>query len=70
MVNAMNYYSSQDSHLVAVDCIILGFSDNEMRLLVHNRAMEPAKGGNLVNLPENAKSVLPRFYVQSTHITL
>ena len=45
MVNAMNYYSSQDSHLVAVDCIILGFSDNEMRLLVHNRAMEPAKGG-------------------------
>jgi hypothetical protein len=30
MVNAMNYYSSQDSHLVAVDCIILGFSDNEM----------------------------------------
>lgn len=40
-----NYYSLQDSLLVAVDCIILGFHDNEIRLLVHNRAMEPAKGG-------------------------
>lgn len=45
MTNSINFYSSQDPHLVAVDCIILGFSENEMRLLVHNRAMEPAKGG-------------------------
>lgn len=45
MTNSSNYYSAQDSHLVAVDCIILGFTENEMRLLVHNRAMEPAKGG-------------------------
>ncbi len=40
-----NYYSLQDSFLVAVDCIILGFMDNEIKLLVHNREMEPAKGG-------------------------
>ncbi len=39
------YYSSQDSFLVAVDCIILGFKENEISLLVHNRDMEPAKGG-------------------------
>jgi len=39
------YYSSQDSFLVAVDCIILGFKDNEISLLVHHRAMEPEKGG-------------------------
>jgi len=38
------YYSSQDSFLVAVDCIILGFKDNEISLLVHHRAMEPEKG--------------------------
>lgn len=40
-----SFYSSQDCHLVAVDCIILGFQDNEIRLLAHPRAMEPAKGG-------------------------
>ena len=39
------YYSSQKSFLVAVDCIILGFQDNEIQLLAHNRIMEPAKGG-------------------------
>lgn len=43
--NVKNYYSQQDSFLVAVDCIILGFQDNQIRLLVHNREMEPAKGG-------------------------
>lgn len=39
------YYSSQDSHLVAVDCIILGFKDAELLLLAHHRTMEPARGG-------------------------
>lgn len=45
MSSNSNYYSLQDSFLVAVDCIILGFMDNEIKLLVHNREMEPAKGG-------------------------
>lgn len=40
-----NYYSAQQSFLVAVDCIIFGFKDNQIRLLVHNREMEPARGG-------------------------
>lgn len=40
-----NYYEQQDSFLVAVDCIILGFQDNEIKLLVHNRELEPARGG-------------------------
>lgn len=39
------FYSSQDSFLVAVDCIILGFKENEISLLVYKREMEPAKGG-------------------------
>ncbi|MDD3078837.1 MAG: NUDIX domain-containing protein [Paludibacter sp.] len=45
MVNASIYYSAQDSFLVAVDCIILGFADNQIRLLVHDREIEPAAGG-------------------------
>ena len=39
------FYSSQDSHLVAVDCIILGFQDAGLRLLAHHRTMVPARGG-------------------------
>lgn len=45
MKNMSNYYEQQDSFLVAVDCIILGFQDNEIKLLVHNRELEPARGG-------------------------
>ncbi len=45
MTQNSTYYNSQDSFLVAVDCIILGFKDNEISLLVHHRAMEPEKGG-------------------------
>lgn len=44
MTNSSKYYSLQDHLLVAVDCIILGFQNNEIRLLVHNRNMEPALG--------------------------
>lgn len=40
-----NYYNSQQRFLVAVDCIIFGFRDQEIRLLVHDREMEPARGG-------------------------
>lgn len=40
-----NYYSSQQSFLVAVDCIIFGFTNNQIRLLVYKRDMEPALGG-------------------------
>ncbi len=39
------YYSSQHTFLVAVDCIIFGFCDNQISLLVHRREMEPACGG-------------------------
>jgi ADP-ribose pyrophosphatase len=45
MTLSSTFYSSQDSFLVAVDCIILGFKENEISLLVHKREMEPVKGG-------------------------
>ncbi len=40
-----NYYKSHHLFLVAVDCIIFGFQNNEIKLLVHPRAMEPEQGG-------------------------
>ena len=39
------YYKYQNLFLVAVDCIIFGFHNNEIKLLVHPRAMEPEQGG-------------------------
>ena len=45
MNSLSNYYKLQDALLVAVDCIILGFQNNKIRLLVHKREMEPALGG-------------------------
>ena len=45
MTASATFYSSQDTFLVAVDCIIFGFKNDEMLLLCHKRAMEPAYGG-------------------------
>ncbi len=39
-----NYYSNYDRHYVAVDCIIFGFEDGELKLLLLKRKFEPAKG--------------------------
>lgn len=39
------YYKSHNLFLVAVDCIIFGFQNNEIKLLVHPRGMEPQQGG-------------------------
>lgn len=39
------FYRSLDSFLVAVDCIILGYRNQEIKLLVHTREMEPHSGG-------------------------
>lgn len=40
----MGYYNDKDKFHVAVDCIIFGFSENELKLLLLQRNFEPAKG--------------------------
>lgn len=42
---AHSYYKKEDRLLVAVDCIIFGFSKNKLRILILNRDFEPARGG-------------------------
>ena len=37
-------YNSHTPHLVAVDCIIFGFVESELKLLIIKRVMEPCKG--------------------------
>jgi len=39
-----NYYSSEDKHFVALDCIIFGFDEGELKLLLLKRKFEPALG--------------------------
>lgn len=38
------YYKEYDHHLVALDCIIFGFDEGELKLLLLKRKFEPAKG--------------------------
>jgi 8-oxo-dGTP diphosphatase len=38
------YYSEHPTFHVAVDCIIFGFDQGELKLLIHKRRFEPARG--------------------------
>jgi 8-oxo-dGTP diphosphatase len=40
----MNYYSSEDKINVAIDCIIFGFDEDGLKLLLLKRRFEPSKG--------------------------
>ena len=40
-----SFYPNQDTFLIAVDCIIFGFRDNKISLLVQPRFLEPQKNG-------------------------
>ena len=40
-----NFYKNRDKFYVAVDCIIMGFRDNELNILIAKRPFEPMKGG-------------------------
>jgi ADP-ribose pyrophosphatase YjhB (NUDIX family) len=39
----MTFYSEQDKHYVAVDCIIFGFDQEKLKILLIKRRMEPYK---------------------------
>jgi len=44
MAVAQQYYSEHPKFHVALDCIIFGFDKGELKLLIHKRRFEPAKG--------------------------
>ncbi len=65
MLQQSSFYSSHDAFLVAVDCVIFGFSDNQIHLLVHKRAFEPAIGelslmGGFVKIDESVNQAANR----------
>jgi ADP-ribose pyrophosphatase YjhB (NUDIX family) len=44
MGNGHLYYSEYPKFHVAVDCIVFGFDEGALKLLIHKRKFEPAKG--------------------------
>ena len=39
-----SYYTDSHKHLIAIDCIIFGFDEGELKILLHRRKFEPEKG--------------------------
>ncbi len=39
-----SYYTGYYKHYVAIDCIIFGFDEGELKILLYKRVLEPAKG--------------------------
>tara|TARA_R110001583_G_scaffold123127_3_gene274525 strand:- start:14538 stop:15242 length:705 start_codon:yes stop_codon:yes gene_type:complete len=44
LIDNTTIYNTQQNILIAVDCIIFGFTSNKLKLLLFKRKVEPAKG--------------------------
>jgi len=68
------YYTEQLRFLVAVDCIIVGFSDGELNLLLLKRSIEPALGcwslpGGFIKEHESAEEAASRVLSSLTGLS-
>jgi ADP-ribose pyrophosphatase YjhB (NUDIX family) len=67
----MELYKNHPQHYVAVDCVILGYQDEEIKLLLYPRSFEPYKGkwsllGGFVEDNESADEAASRILKQTT----
>ncbi len=67
----MELYKIHPQHYVAVDCVILGYQDEELKLLLYPRSFEPYKGkwsllGGFVQDNESADEAAARILKQTT----
>lgn len=67
----MELYKGHPRHYVAVDCVILGYQDEEIKLLLYPRSFEPYKGkgsllGGFVQENESADEAAARILEQTT----
>lgn len=65
------YYASHNKAFVAVDCIIFGFDDNKLKLLLGRRQMDPGRGewslyGGFVGSDESVDEAADRVLYQLT----
>lgn len=67
------FYQNKDSFLIAVDCIIMGFRENELQILIARRPFEPLKGswslmGGFANVTESIDDAAERVVGELTGI--
>lgn len=70
----MNYYNQHPKFYISVDCIIFGFSQGELSLLLLKRNFEPAKGqwslmGGFVQENESGDAAAKRVLAELTGLT-
>ena len=70
----VEYYKGHPKYLLAVDCIILGYEREELKLLLYPRAFEPVKGkwslmGGFVQEKESCEDAACRILQQTTGLT-
>lgn len=67
----MEHYNKYPKHFVAVDCVILGYNEGELCLLLYPRSFEPSKGawslmGGFVQDDESSDEAAKRVLKQTT----
>ncbi|MBL7968862.1 MAG: NUDIX hydrolase [Prolixibacteraceae bacterium] len=67
----MELYKGHPQHYVSVDCVILGYQDDELKLLLYPRSFEPSKGkwsllGGFVQDDESGDEAAARILKQTT----
>jgi ADP-ribose pyrophosphatase YjhB (NUDIX family) len=67
----MELYKVHPQHYVAVDCVILGYQDGELKLLLYPRSFEPYKGkwsllGGFIQENESGDEAAARILKQTT----
>jgi 8-oxo-dGTP diphosphatase len=65
------YYKGHPKYLLAVDCVILGYEKEELKLLLYPRGFEPVKGkwslmGGFVQMNESCEEAACRILNQTT----
>jgi 8-oxo-dGTP diphosphatase len=71
MSNAPSFYKNVPQHLVAVDCVILGFENSKLKLLIMERKVDPMEGasslmGGFVENEESVDDAAARVLTQTT----
>ncbi|MCF8365037.1 MAG: NUDIX hydrolase [Bacteroidales bacterium] len=69
-----NFYQNAPKHLLAVDCVIFGYEDDQLKILLFPRKVEPAKGqwsliGGFVNENESTDDAASRVLLLNTGLS-
>lgn len=67
----MTNYSSYPQFFVSVDCVVFGFEDNHLKVLIHKRPYDPGQGelsliGGFVERNENLETAALRILAEFT----